>query len=209
MGTVQEPKPPEGRREANKRATRLALRAAAARRITADGVAKTRVADIAADCGVSERTFFRYFTTKEQAALDPLVEWIDGIVSAIEDAPYTVPLFETATRLIDQGKDDAFPFGPEQVQAGILYYAYPEMQMAFSANMETFRSRVIDQVATRTGTQPQDAFPRALGSAMSAAMLGVIEAWLLGGCGDDLWDLVATVLVQAGDQLARPIPRSG
>ena len=81
--------------------------------------------------------------------------------------------------------------------------------MAFSANMETFRSRVIDQVATRTGTQPHDAFPRALGSAMSAAMLGVIEAWLLGGCLDDLWDLVAHVLVQAGDQLVRPVPRSG
>ncbi|MEZ5135222.1 MAG: helix-turn-helix domain-containing protein [Acidimicrobiales bacterium] len=87
MGTVHRNRRRVGERRTSER--RLALRAAAARRITADGVAKTCAADIAADCGVSERTFFRYFTTKEQAALDPLVEWIDGIVSAIEDAPYT------------------------------------------------------------------------------------------------------------------------
>lgn len=56
----------EGRRETRKRSTREALAEAALRRFAVDGYDETSVDAIAADAGVSARTFFRYFATKDE-----------------------------------------------------------------------------------------------------------------------------------------------
>ena len=56
----------EGRRETRKRTTRETLADAALRRFAADGYDQTSVEAIAADAGVSARTFFRYFATKDE-----------------------------------------------------------------------------------------------------------------------------------------------
>ena len=56
----------EGRREQHKASTRRALEDAALRRFAADGYDETSVDAIAADAGVSTRTFFRYFATKDE-----------------------------------------------------------------------------------------------------------------------------------------------
>lgn len=58
-----------GRRERHKADTRRALEDAALRRFATDGYDATSVQSIAADVGVSARTFFRYFAAKD-AVLD-------------------------------------------------------------------------------------------------------------------------------------------
>ncbi|MDF1603729.1 TetR family transcriptional regulator [Nocardioides sp. YIM 152315] len=55
-----------GRREARKASTRRALEDAALRRFADEGYDDTSVDAIAADAGVSSRTFFRYFATKDE-----------------------------------------------------------------------------------------------------------------------------------------------
>jgi TetR/AcrR family transcriptional regulator, regulator of mycofactocin system len=55
-----------GRREQGKLDTRRALADAALRRFAAAGYDATSVEEIAADAGVSSRTFFRYFATKDE-----------------------------------------------------------------------------------------------------------------------------------------------
>lgn len=57
-----------GRRERKRRATRRALTDAAARLFAEHGFEQVRVEDIAAAAGVSTRTYFRYFPTKEAVA---------------------------------------------------------------------------------------------------------------------------------------------
>ena len=57
---------PGGRRERRKTDTRRALEDAALRRFARDGYDDTSVEAIAADAGVSARTFFRYFATKDE-----------------------------------------------------------------------------------------------------------------------------------------------
>jgi AcrR family transcriptional regulator len=56
----------EGRRARHKADTRRALEDAALRRFAAEGYDATSVDAIAADAGVSARTFFRYFATKDE-----------------------------------------------------------------------------------------------------------------------------------------------
>ena len=57
--------PGQGRREQRKDDTRRALEEAALRRFASDGYDATSVETIAADAGVSARTFFRYFAAKD------------------------------------------------------------------------------------------------------------------------------------------------
>src|SRR5262245_28909820 len=64
-------RPALSKREARKRATARALRQAAIRLIAERGYDATSTADIAAGAGVTQRTFFNYFPTKEAVVMLP------------------------------------------------------------------------------------------------------------------------------------------
>ena len=76
-----------GRREAHKQATRQALQQAADRLFAERGYAATTVRDIAGAAGVTERTFFRYFTGKEELIIDDALGWLPVLLDAIRDRP--------------------------------------------------------------------------------------------------------------------------
>lgn len=54
-------------RERKQRATRIAIHVAAVDRVLADGLEQATVAAIAKDANISQRTFFNYFASKEDA----------------------------------------------------------------------------------------------------------------------------------------------
>ncbi|MGV0715468.1 TetR family transcriptional regulator [Mycolicibacterium sp. XJ662] len=68
---------------------------AALKRFTANGVAATSVADITADAGVTERTFYRYFTSKEEVLFAEYVDQIDWFRRALEVRPRGEPLTDS------------------------------------------------------------------------------------------------------------------
>jgi AcrR family transcriptional regulator len=76
-----------GRREANKRATRRALQQAADRLFAQQGYAVTTVRDIAAAAGVTERTFFRYFASKEELIIDEALGWLPDLQDRLRTRP--------------------------------------------------------------------------------------------------------------------------
>ncbi len=65
-----------GRREAHKIATRHAIQAAADVLFSERGYEHTTVRDIADAAGVTERTFFRYFSVKEELLVADIDEWL-------------------------------------------------------------------------------------------------------------------------------------
>jgi AcrR family transcriptional regulator len=83
-----------GLRERHKLTTRRALEDAALGRFARDGFDQTSVDAIAADAGVSPRTFFRYFATKDevldmgreerQAMLRDTIRGLDGDLPVLE-----------------------------------------------------------------------------------------------------------------------------
>jgi AcrR family transcriptional regulator len=78
---------PPGRREANKQATRQALQDAADRMFAERGFTATTVRDIALAAGVTERTFFRYFGSKQELILEDTLAWIPVLADMIRDRP--------------------------------------------------------------------------------------------------------------------------
>lgn len=79
--------PPTGRREANKQATRAALREAAARLFAERGYEATTVTEIARAARVGERTFYRYFVGKDDLLAEQALAWIEVLHQAIRDRP--------------------------------------------------------------------------------------------------------------------------
>lgn len=77
-----------GLRERKARRTRQTIHESAVRRVFDDGLDAATVASIAEDAGISPRTFFNYFATKEDAVLSGL--------TAEEDAQRAAHLIERA-----------------------------------------------------------------------------------------------------------------
>src|SRR5215469_7745425 len=75
------------RRERKKRQTREALVRAALELFDAKGYEHTAVREITDTVDVSERTFFRYFASKEDLALSFARDWNDAILRTLAARP--------------------------------------------------------------------------------------------------------------------------
>jgi AcrR family transcriptional regulator len=82
---------PTGRREANKQATRAALRSAARQLFASQGFERTTVRDIARLANVTERTFYRYFDGKEDLVADDYQTFLAMLKDAILARPADEP----------------------------------------------------------------------------------------------------------------------
>ena len=76
-----------GRRGAHKQATRQALQQAADRLFAEQGYGATTIRDIAEAAGVTERTFFRYFTGKEELIIEDALGWLPVLLDRLRARP--------------------------------------------------------------------------------------------------------------------------
>src|SRR5690348_12446289 len=89
----------EGLRERKKRLMRRQLSDTAARMFMARGFDAVRVAEVAEACGVSEKTVFNYFPTKEALVLDRLETTMSSLRTGL--AVPGVPPVEAALRILE------------------------------------------------------------------------------------------------------------
>ncbi|MQS17028.1 TetR family transcriptional regulator [Streptomyces kaniharaensis] len=130
--------PAPGLRERKKAETREALRSAAARLFAQRGFAETTVAEIVEAAGVSPRTFFRYFDSKEDLLLPDLAASFDRLVRELERRPIEEPplvaLREAVLAAVANAPQTtlialAQPFaGAEAVVTDRLVYAFVQLE---------------------------------------------------------------------------------
>lgn len=95
-----------GRKRAQRERTREELRRCALARFARDGFDATSVADIVADAGVTERTFYRHFPTKESVLFEDFASRLGWFRAALEVRPAGEPLFDSVRVAVESFPDD-------------------------------------------------------------------------------------------------------
>jgi AcrR family transcriptional regulator len=96
---------PGGKREQRER-TRRELRRCALARFARHGFEAASVADICADAGVTERTFFRHFPTKESVLFEDYASRLGWFRAALERRPRGEPLLESVRIAVESYPDE-------------------------------------------------------------------------------------------------------
>ncbi|MEU4288811.1 TetR family transcriptional regulator [Kribbella sp. NPDC026596] len=173
----------EGLRERKKQETRIALSWAAVRLTVERGLANVRIEDIAAEAGVSLRTFRNYFNSKAEAIAAREVDRSLLIAAELRARPADEPLWTAIRASIESqfalganGHGAELP-PDEQWLAGIrLMVTEPslqgEMARAYAAAGEEFAAAIAD----RTGTH--GLYPRLVADVVGAARSAASAEWL-------------------------------
>lgn len=85
-------------REASRRAVRSQMAASAEALFIAKGFEETTVDEIAAAVGISQRTFFRYFASKDDVILDNLDRLAEDLLAAVAASPVDEPEWDSIHR---------------------------------------------------------------------------------------------------------------
>jgi AcrR family transcriptional regulator len=163
----------EGLRARKKRLMRQQLSDTATRMFMERSFDDVRVAEVAEACGVSEKTVFNYFPTKESLVLDRL----EATVTALRDglADRQVPPIEAALRILDHelagltsllaSQDDPSQDDPGRAAAqirrfGDLIRATPSLRAYQSDMIDQFVSVATEILAARAGASADDPEPQ-------------------------------------------------
>ncbi|OBI09000.1 TetR family transcriptional regulator [Mycolicibacter nonchromogenicus] len=160
--------------------TREALRQAALVRFLAQGVEDTSAEQIAADAGVSLRTFYRHFTSKHDllfADYDAGLQWFR---SALAARPPVEPMIEAVKAAIF-----AFPYDVEAVTRIAALRAEeldPERIVRHIRQVEIdFADAVAERLRATAGREPIDPLRVAVTArCIAAAVFAAMEVWMLG-----------------------------
>ncbi|HKD89675.1 MAG TPA: TetR family transcriptional regulator [Streptosporangiaceae bacterium] len=168
-----------GLRERKKRATRRALHDAALRLALERGLEHLTVEEISEAADVSVRTFFNYFSSKEQAILgDDTFQVDEGQAMAImaDAADVLNGLHGVAMALVA----GTAPRREQVLMRWELMERYPALLSQMFARLEETHKVLALAVAARTGAAPDDAYPQLMAAVASAAMRTAVRRWTAG-----------------------------
>ncbi|MET7637998.1 TetR family transcriptional regulator [Streptomyces sp. NPDC005438] len=176
-----------GLRERKKQQTRDALIRAAYELIATKGYEETTVDEISESVEISQRTFFRYFSSKEEVvfALTDVVEsrYLEAVRDRPADEPPQQALLAALAEVWDQIGEELQAIVPLHVHMRVwqVVETTPTLlaaQMRRSVNQEEHLAGLIAQ---RTGVDPDvDIRPRVLVAAFCGVMQAASRCWATG-----------------------------
>ena len=150
----------EGLRERKKRLMRQQLSDTATWMFMERGFDAVRVTEIAEACGVSEKTVFNYFPTKESLILDRLESTTAALKSGLTTLPVTVVMF------LLSAQDDLAQASAAIRRFGTLIQASPSLRAHQSDMMDQFTAVAAEILAGRAGMSPDDPEPQIAATAL-------------------------------------------
>jgi AcrR family transcriptional regulator len=164
-----------GLRERKKHQTRLALIDSAFELFLCQGYEATTVDQIAAAVDVSPRTFFRYFGSKEDLALDFTVEYEELITTALAARPQDEPPFTALAHAFREFIHAMETNAAEDTERFLRHRrvidANPTLLTTSFARMAEIEKKLVVEVARRQGTDPAtDPRPRLLVAFITSAI---------------------------------------
>ncbi|MEV6831050.1 TetR family transcriptional regulator [Amycolatopsis sp. NPDC051102] len=200
-----------GLRERKKHETRIALSWAAIRLTVERGLDNVRIEDIAAEAGVSTRTFSNYFGSKGEAIVARHHDRARAIAAALRARPAGEPIWDAITQAALQGFALGEPVPDTRVpdQAWVeglrLMVAEPTLQGEFQKAGAAAEAEFALVVAERTGTDVgRDVYPRLVAGVVGAALNVVTQQWLVAEPSQSLEDILRDVFGRLAAGLPDP-----
>jgi AcrR family transcriptional regulator len=168
----------------------------------ARGFDAVTVDDIAAAAGISQRTFFRYFATKDEVVLDYERRLLDRLVDAVAARPAGEgPV--TALRHAYLATAHVEPVDRERVvQLGRILGAAPDLRATAHGARTAPNDALVAAVAQRMGLPAVDPRPRAVVAAMTSVAAAEWQAWVDDGGHGDPAERIGAALALVEDGLA-------
>lgn len=186
--------------ELRRRTTHEALRRAALAQFARKGFANVTVAELAAEVGVTQRTFFRHFPTKEAVLFQDYETHLEWLAEALAQRPASESLFDAVLASVE-----SFPHDLELVrQAAIARSTLISAERIAShlgVVQSSFAEVLTEFIKNRYLLVPDiDLVAEVAGSTLAAALVVAVEAWGRDGCIGDLGEIVAASvdLVRSG-----------
>jgi AcrR family transcriptional regulator len=176
--------------EIRRRSTHEALRRVALEMFAHKGFANVTVAELAQEAGVTQRTFFRHFPTKEAVLFKDYENHLEWLAEALTQRPESESLFEAVLASVT-----SFPHDLEVVrQAAILRSTLIDGDRAaghLRVVQASFARVLTDFVKSRHRDTPDiDLLAEVAGATLAAALVVAVEKWGRDGCAGDLGAIV-------------------
>jgi AcrR family transcriptional regulator len=182
------------RHEQRRRSTHEALRQAALKCFARKGFSNVTVTELAAEAGVTERTFFRHFPTKEAVLFQDYETQLQWLADALARRPAGESLFDAVLASVA-----AFPHDLEVVRQAATARAELIDADRIASHLRVVQASFADVLTAFVRRRNHDAAnvdlaAEVAGSALAAALVVAVENWGRNGCADDLGELVAASL---------------
>ena len=180
VGARCRPGETEGLRERKKAATRRALGLAAMRLAIERGLDNVHPEDIAAEAGVSTRTFNNYFASKHEAICALAMERGTLTGAALRSRPAGEPLMDAiTTAVLGPYAHGERPPGRDWVQGVRLVLRSAALEGEYLRTQHATQKALAEAIADRIGADPAaDMFPAVMAGAVTAAVHVAHERWL-------------------------------
>src|SRR5271156_793002 len=182
---------PTNRHELRRRSTHEALRRAALKSFACKGFANVTVTELAREAGVTERTFFRHFPTKEAVLFQDYETQLEWLAEALTQRPPSESLFDAVLASVA-----AFPHDLEVVRQAATARAELISADRIASHLRVVQSSFADVLTefVKSRNPDVDLAAEVAGSALAAALVVAVENWGRNGCVGDLGEVVATSL---------------
>jgi AcrR family transcriptional regulator len=188
------------RHQLRRRSTHEALRRVALAQFADKGFANVTVTQLAAEAGVTERTFFRHFPSKEAVLFQDYETHLEWLAEALAQRPASESLFNAVLASVEN-----FPHDVEVVRQAAIARSTLISPERIAAQLRvvqfSFAQVLTDFIKTRYVEVPDlDLVAEVAGATLAAALLVAVQKWGDDGCTDDLGEIVATSvgLVRSG-----------
>jgi len=167
-----------GLRERKKAETRDALASAALRLADELGPDRVTVDEIAAAAGVSPRTFFNYFASKEDAIVGSTESSTSRVVQELASRPAAEAPIDALRAAVHAGADHLEADPDDWIIRHRLVTRYPALGVRYAARLAAVEHELVVEIARRTRLDVDvDTYPAALVSAAMAASRVALTVW--------------------------------
>jgi AcrR family transcriptional regulator len=166
-----------GRKQAQREHTREELRRCALARFAREGFDAVNVADIVAEVGVTERTFYRHFPSKESVLFEDFTSRLGWFRAALGVRPRSESLLDSVRVAVESFPDD---------REVVRQVARARSSLLSSRVIEDQLRRVQADFAREIGREAEVRLPRSrrrklvaavIGEAIAGALVSALRVW--------------------------------